>query len=261
MMMKSGITEISRILQNRKECHIMSKIVFNASRSNEELQAEKQLSDNTGLFLKSNLRKILDKKQLILNTEELFFSDVGYMRFGFKYFVDDLVNLPMGILIKLWENGSLIKPCNKCTNGNAHIYIWRAFIGYQQHCHYKAVCDCCKEINDVDMPQMDDFRDKFEHVKEIVKKNRNVEIKNIIKPGAPQHFSWSKGLVPEIPEISEIIKPKAIPVDREMLIKVLNGQRLKRPHKVVPTKQEQQFHPKPKVMFSSQKGEGLINIS
>ncbi|MDR1137971.1 MAG: hypothetical protein LBK91_06575 [Synergistaceae bacterium] len=85
-------------------------------------------------------------------------------------------------------------------------------------------------------------------------------IKNVIKPGIPQHFSWSKGLVPEVHEIADIIKPKAIPVDRETLIDVLNGARIEKQSRKVSAEPAQKFHGKPRVLFSSQKGEGLINI-
>jgi hypothetical protein len=239
----------------------MSKIVFDARKSKQEIGEELQILNNTSIFLKSYLQKILDKKQSILKKEELFFHNIGYMRFGFKYFVDDFVNLPLGILIKLWEDGTLIKPCDKCNDGKVHIFVWTVFIGHEKHRHYKGVCNNCKEIIDVYDPEIDDFNDKFDHVKKIISNNQNVEIKNIIKPGIPQHFSWSKGLVAAIPEIAEIIKEKAIPVDRETLIKVLkNGKHIKKQSHKVSVEPVQKFHGKPKVIFSNQKDEGLINI-
>jgi hypothetical protein len=183
------------------------------------------------------------------------------MRFGYKYLVDDLIVIPLGVLLKLWEDGALIKPCCKCAEGKVYVYAWTIFIGYEKHCNYRGVCDNCEEINDVAASEMDDFRDKFEHAKEIVSDNRNIEIKNVIKPGIPQHFSWSKGLVPEVPEIADIIKAKAIPVDRETLIEVLNGKHIEKQSHEAFAEPAQKFHGKPKVMFSSQKGEGLINIS
>jgi hypothetical protein len=92
--------------------------------------------------------------------------------------------------------------------------------------------------------------------------HRNLEIKNIITPGIPQHFSWSKGLVPAVPEIAEIIKPKTVPVDIFDLVKILNGKRIKKnTKKSNDAKPEQKFHGKPKVLFSDNGVEGLINIS
>jgi hypothetical protein len=195
--------------------------------------------DETGKFLQENLTLILKNKQTILNTPKYFFSKLplAFIFVGIGPWSEYTVSLPLGVLIKLWSDGTLIQQCEKCESGRSHIYHWFGNTirpqyekGYG-HYHYLGVCDKCFEVNSVHkngasdgQEPIEDFKRRCGIAKNVSQENENKEIAKIIDPGEPRRFSWSKGLTEGRPEIKKIIKPKTVPVDIDDLVKILKGE-------------------------------------
>jgi hypothetical protein len=213
----------------------------------------------SGGFLQENLHLILNNKQTILDTPEYFFSGLfgAEMVFRYKYLIHiSTGNIPLGALLKLWNDKTLIKPCAKC-GGDFHIYYWDGLIGYSRVHDYMGVCYACGEYDSVvtgENPEddmMKDLTDKIDHAKSIIREKPNEEIAKIIKPGVRQHFSWSKGLVPEIPEVKEIIKPKTVPMDIEDVVRSLKGEPIE-PKQIIESADES------KREFKSNRARGFV---
>jgi hypothetical protein len=212
----------------------------------------------SGVFLQENLHMILNNKQTILDTPEYFFSELfgAEMIFRYKYLIHvSTGNISLGVLLKLWNDKTLIKPCTKC-GGDFHVYYWDGLIGYSRVHDYKGVCYGCGEYDSVlitENPEddmMKDLKDKIDHAKSVIRDNKNEEIANIIQAGIGQHFSWSQGLVPAVPEIKEIIKPKTIPMDIEDVVRSLNGKPIK-PKQIIESDESKQE-------FKSNRARGFV---
>jgi hypothetical protein len=205
-------------------------------------------SKQSDTLLEKYLPLIKENQQLILNTPEYFFVKVpASLRIQFGRFIgvaNVCVTLSIGVLIKLWNDGTLIMPCEKCNNGRVHIYWWWGDILHNPHYRYFGICDSCGDIAssvykeeksslEKSLDPIQIFKERVKHARRISASNENTEVANIIDPGVPQHFSWSKGLVPAIPAIKQVIKPKVIPVSFIKLIEILFEAKLTKELKIL----------------------------
>jgi hypothetical protein len=215
----------------------------------EQVEAMKQycelsqsILDQSEMLLQKHLHLIKENELRILKTPKYFFAEppAAGLSLAMAYYSSFYVNLPVGVLIKLWNDGTLIMPCEKCNKGKVHIFHWWGNTIRPQYegggsgfYVYKGICDSCGEIVRVhkegrDKHRLEEslepihiFQERLEHARRISASNENEEIAKIIDPGVPQHFSWSKGVVPEIPATKQVITPQVIPVSFAELIQIL----------------------------------------
>jgi hypothetical protein len=177
------------------------EIIFQELPLPEESDAER--AQNMQLFC-DNLELIIANADLIMKRPEFFYIRHDWMLIG-GIFVGSK-NIPLGVLLKLWQSGRWIDECPGC---GGIVYIFMAGgspLSGSHYCH--AVCLACRKI--VNSKQVEAFTVLMQQAFDLC--DRYSRKQKILRTRGPV-FSWSKGLVGEsvpVEILEDVVKPVSL---------------------------------------------------